>query len=151
MQVMNLPQRPDPSINTPTARGRESSIKIWIALFGAPFAWIAQVSLSEPLAAHACYPFLAPLSEPIWEALPAILAAISLTCLAAALLSGYIVWTLWRRPEHHAAADKSVIGGNEELKRFLVNLSTMSSFIFLVAIIFNICAIWLVPPCSSWF
>ncbi|WP_340123384.1 hypothetical protein [Methylobacter svalbardensis] len=118
-------------------------IKIAVGLFGAPVAWITQLFLSEPLAAHACYPYRMPLTAPIWEGLPVILAIISIACFAVALLSGLVAWTSWRQ------SDAKSVGENRN--RFLVKLSAMSSFIFIVAIIFNICVILLVPPCSSWF
>lgn len=117
-----------------------------IGLFGAPVAWIVQVFLSEPLAAHGCYPYQAPLSAPIWEGLPAMLGAISIACLAVALLSGFVAWGLWRQSE-----GGSVIEAGKGRNRFLAKLSLMSSFIFIIAVIFNICAVLLVPPCSSWF
>ncbi len=150
---MNLFHSHDPSLESPAPRrGQVSTIRIGVGLFGAPAAWLAQFSLSEPLAAHACYPYQAPLSAPIWEGLPVILAAISIACLAAALLSGFIAWTLWRQSERKPAGEGgSAIGAGEGRNRFLVKLSLMSSFIFIVAIIFNICAVLLVPPCSSWF
>ena len=205
---MNLSHNHDPSLEAPVPRrGRVSTIRIAVGLFGAPAAWLAQFSLSEPLAAHACYPYQAPLSAPIWQGLPAILAAISIACFAAALLSGFVAWTSWLQSERKPAGEgRSVIKdsvdlssskpspagegwvrGNQHRKkslflsphpsllpegegahalkstvlstieagesrnRFLVKLSLMSSFIFIVAIIFNIFAVLLVPPCSSWF
>lgn len=141
---MNLTDHQDTSINP----RRTGSISLWIGLIGAPLAWITQLSLSEPLAAHACYPYQAPLSEPIWEWLPAILTAVSLVCLTATLLSGFVAWRWWRRSgtENGLAVD-----GDEHRQRFLASLSLMSCFIFTIAILFNLCAIWLVSPCSSWF
>ncbi|HEY8095320.1 MAG TPA: hypothetical protein VIE65_04395 [Methylobacter sp.] len=122
---------------------RMNTILIWVGLFGAPVAWIAQVFLSEPLAAYACYPHQTPLSAPIWEGVSAILAAISIACFTIALSSGLAAWILWRQ------SDPKSVGENRN--RFLVKLSAMSSLIFTVAIIFNICAVLLVSPCSSWF
>jgi hypothetical protein len=151
---MNLFHDHNSSIEQPPAHHRDqlSTIRTGMGLFGAPAAWVAQFSLSEPLAAHACYPNQAPLSEPIWEGLPVMLAAISIACLAVALLSGFIAWRSWRQFERKSAGvEGSANGPNETRDRFLIKLSLMSSFIFTVAIIFNICAILLVPPCSSWF
>lgn len=142
---MNRSLNHEPSLEP---SGRASTMRIGVGLFGAPVAWIAQLFLSEPLAAHACYPYQTPLPAPIWEGLPAILAAISIVCLAVALLSGFVAWTLWRQSEPKPVGEgRGGIGTN----RFLVKLSAMSSFIFIVAIIFNICAVLLVPPCNSWF
>ena len=150
---MNLFHRHDPSLD-PTAphRAQLGTLRIGVGLFGAPAAWLAQFFISEPLAAHACYPNQAPLSAPIWEGLPAILIAISIACLAAALLSGFVAWSSWRRFEGEPAGEeRSVIETGENRNRFLVKLSLMSSFIFIVAVIFNICAVFLVSPCSPWF
>lgn len=133
--------------------GRRSTRRILLGLFGAPAAWIAQMSLSEPIAAYACYPYQVPLSAPLWVDLPAILAIISLACLAAGLLFGYVAWTSWRRTEHQLArsgSEKHVIEVDEEASRFLAMVAMMSSFIFIVAIVFTGCAILLVSPCSTW-
>ncbi|MDE2366733.1 MAG: hypothetical protein KGM95_07360, partial [Betaproteobacteria bacterium] len=45
---------------------RHPAARTLVGLFGAPAAWVIQVSLSEPLAAYACYPHQAPLSAPLW-------------------------------------------------------------------------------------
>lgn len=138
---MNVLSELDPTKQStaPPYRGI-SALKIMVGLFGAPVLWIAQMALSEPLVSYACYPYHKPLSAPIWEGLPAILAAISIACLAGALLSGFVAWTAWRKLE--------VNGGRT---RFLVKLGLMSSFLFTVAIIFNSCALLLVPLCGTWF
>ena len=150
---MNLSHNHDPFVepsNSP--RGQVSMLRIGIGLFGAPVAWLAQFSLSEPLAAHACYPYHVPVSAPVWQGLPIMLVAISIACFAAGLLSGFVAWNSWRQSERKLPGEEGSIieaGGNRN--RWLIKLSAMSSFIFLVAILFNICAIFLVSPCSSWF
>ncbi|MGZ8173337.1 MULTISPECIES: hypothetical protein [Methylobacter] len=221
---MNRSFNHDPSLEP---SGRMSTMRIGIGLFGAPVAWITQVFLSEPLAAYACYPYRTPLSAPIWERLPVMLATIGIACFTVALLSGLVAWTLWRQydsksvgeegsyinntvnlsntkpspagegwargnqnkgkslfksphpslimpdcPVRHPAGEcKSAPGGfvpegegaqalkstvssvteaGEGRNRFLVKLGAMSSFIFIVATLFNMCAILLVQPCSAW-
>lgn len=130
-----------------------SHYRILVALFGAPAAWVAQMNLSEPLAAYACYPHLVPLSAPLWADLSTILAVISLVCLAAGLLSGYMAGNLWRQADHRLAVIRKeghvfeVEGGQT---RFLAMLGIMSSFIFIAAILFTCCAVFLVSPCSPW-
>jgi hypothetical protein len=150
---MNLFHHSDSAIEPPTPhRGKLSSLRIGVGLFGAPSVWLAQFFISEPLAAHACYPNQAPLSAPIWEGLPAMLIAISIACLAAALLSGFVAWSSWQQFKSESAGEeRSVIETGENRNRFLIKISLMSSFIFTVAVIFNICAVFLVSPCSSWF
>jgi hypothetical protein len=83
------------------------------------------------------------LPAPIWNGLPVMLTTISALCLAAALLSGAAAWLSWRQ----FVAGRLVKAG-EDRNRFLAKLGAASSFIFIVAIIFNICAVLLVPPCS---
>jgi len=47
----------DPSIEAPfSGRNRVSVIWLWLGLLGAPVAWVAQLLLSEPFAAYACFP-----------------------------------------------------------------------------------------------
>ena len=150
---MNLFHRHDPSFeHTTPHRAQPGALRLGVGLFGAPAAWLVQFSLSEPLAAHACYPNQAPLSTPIWEDLPAMMIAISIACLAAALLSGFVAWNSWLQFEDEPAGEeKGVIEPDRSRNRFLLNLSLMSNFIFGIAVIFNICAVLLVSPCSSWF
>lgn len=132
---------------------RRNTRRILLGLLGAPAAWIAQMSLSEPIAAYACYPYQVPLSAPLWVDLPAILAIISLACLAAGLLSGYVALTSWQQTSHQRGGDRNekhateVDGGSS---RFLAMVAMMSSFMFIVAIVFTGCAVLLVSPCSTW-
>lgn len=123
--------------------------KTLLALFGAPSAWFVQMSVSEPLAAYACYPHQVPLSAPLWINFSAILIAISLICLASGLISGYVAW---RVLEKFTQSDfnERINEINEGQTKFLAMLGVMSSVIFIVAILFTACAVLLVSPCSAW-
>ena len=130
-----------------------STYRTLLALFGAPGVWVTQVFLSESIAAYTCYPHQVPLSAPLWVDLPAILAVISLICLAGGLISGYVAWDTWRRTSRRFVGNGTkthileVDGGQT---RFLAMLGIMSSFVFIVAILFTSCAVLLVAPCSAW-
>jgi hypothetical protein len=124
--------------------GRVSALRMLAALFGAPIAWVAQLSLSEPLAAQTCYPYQMPLSEPVWQGLLATLALISGACLAIALLSGFMAWTLCRQTRAPLLEER------DDRAQFLAKLGVMSSFIFTMAVLFTACAVLLVSPCSPW-
>jgi hypothetical protein len=78
---------------------------------------------------------------------------ISLISMVGGLFSGYVAWNLWRQASH----PPSVTGAGEQAlnvdggqTRFLARLGTMSSFVFIIAILFTACAVLLVPPCSAW-
>jgi hypothetical protein len=144
--------------NIPANRGssdRRPIIRTLIALFGAPTAWVLQMSLIEPIAAYACYPHQVPLPAPLWVEFSLILAIISLVCLAAGLLSGYIAWAFWRHTDDTGAAVAGTDHGQGAVadggqNRFLAIIGLMSSSLFIIAIIFTCCAVFLVPPCSAW-
>jgi hypothetical protein len=134
---------------------RRPMIRTLIALFGAPIAWVIQMSLSEPIAAYACYPHQAPLPAPLWVEVSVILGAIGLVCLAAGLLSGYVAWIFWRQADGKAAAvaetnDSRSAVVDEGQDRFLAMTGLLSSSLFVIAIIFTCCAVFLVAPCSAW-
>lgn len=125
--------------------GRISPLRLTVALFGAPVAWIAQLSLDEPLASQSCYPHHVPLPEPLWPWLTVMLAAINGVCLAAGLLSGFVAWRLCRQTGVDLMQDR------EGRTPFLVKLGVMSSFIFIMALLFTGCSVLLVSPCQPWF
>ncbi len=109
------------------------------ALLGAPLAWVLQMSLSEPLAANACHGQAA--LHGFWQALPVALQMLSLVCLVLGLLSCLAARNEWRDARQHPAADAR--------SQFMARLALMSSFTFLVAIVFTACAAFLVMPCKS--
>ena len=121
-----------------------SGLRTILGLFGAPLAWVAQMSLCEPLAARACHPFRASLFAPLWVSLPLTLAAISAACGALALLAGIAAWSMWRRTR-----GRFPLIDDYGRARFLASLAVMSSFIFTIAVFFTSCAIMLVAPCYS--
>jgi len=107
------------------------------------------MSISEPLAAYGCYPHQVPLTAPLWVNLSAILIAISLICLAAGLVSGYVAWDSWRKLAK-SGSNAQVFVVDEGQTQFLAMLGVMSSFIFIAALIFTFCAVLLASPCSAW-
>ncbi len=113
--------------------------RLCIAIIGAPVAWVFQMSISEPLAADACYPHRTPLPMPRWEGLTPLLMVISFVCIVVGVLSGLVAWRSWRQ------------AWPEQPLRFLALLGVMSSFIFIVAILLTTLANLLVSPCHSWF
>ena len=116
-------------------------------------AWVIQMALTQPIAAYACYPHQFPLPAPLWPELPTILGTIGFICLAGALFSGYIALGSWRslgRSPEGALNEQFVLQKDEGQTRFLAMLGMMSSFVFIVAILFNTFAVLLIRSCSAW-
>jgi hypothetical protein len=128
-------------------------VRTLFALFGAPGAWVTQMALTQPIAAYACYPHQFPLPAPLWPGLTAILATIGFVCLTGALFSGYTALTSWRslgRCSKDTLNEQPSIQKDEGQTRFLAMLGLMSSFVFVVAILFNTFAVLSIRSCSAW-
>ncbi|HEX5538815.1 MAG TPA: hypothetical protein VFX01_03410 [Methylophilaceae bacterium] len=143
--------RSSAGVPAPNSHGGTDRLKLLLMLFGAPGAWIAQMAISEPLAAYACYPQQMPLTAPVWNHLLLLLAIVSLLCLAAALACGALAWTTWQRLRHARDATESAGDTGEGRAEFLPKLGVIASQIFIVAILFTSCAVILVEPCQPWF
>ena len=149
--------RPYSNLNSPintfnASHEKNGMLCIWVGVLGAPIAWVVQLLLSLTLASHACYPLQSPISLPIWQDLTAILMTIGLICLAVALLSGLAAWIAWLEYQRRLNSIViAVLQSRSHRNRFLIKSGLMSSFLFIVAILFNLCAILLVSPCSAWF
>jgi hypothetical protein len=140
------------SVSSGGLRDSISSLSLCIGLFGAPIAWIVQFFVVEPLASQACYPHQAPLSAPLLPGLSLLLAAVSIVLLMIAIVCGFVAWRSWQRATSQDQL-KSFSPDNfgSGRTRFLLKLSMMSSLMFITAISFNVLALALVSPCSSWF
>lgn len=144
-------------------RKRVAALKMLVALYGAPLAWVAQMSLSEPLAAQACYPGSRPLLTPAWAPLQMVLAAVSGAALLVALASAFVAWSVWRATSDEADEGKEGAskGGGEERSmgktvdsgagrtRFLAVLGLMSGGLFVAAVLFTALAVLLIAPCAG--
>jgi hypothetical protein len=98
-------------------RGQVSGLRLLVANGGAPLAWLAQMSLSEPLAAQVCFPGNRPLTVPSWPSLQMALLAISGACLLAALASTLTAWSAWRATRNEAKAGPGGEGDEEKKGR----------------------------------
>lgn len=127
----------DPTGPAPEARRPRF---LWL-LFGAcaaPLAWLGQVMLSYGVTAHACYPGDHPVSLTTSGSLFAALLAFDAFALAVCAVGAFVAWRGWC---HARPRD----GRN----RFLALWGLMSSLWFFVAILFNVIASVMVPPCAG--
>lgn len=133
------------------ARRRVPGLRVLAGIAGAPLAWVAQMSLSEPLAAQTCYPGTHPLALPMLPSLRLLLAAISIACLLAALACGAQAWSDWRavRAEQPPEKPEAAVDTGAGRTRFLALLGLMSSALFAAAILFTALAALLIAPCGG--
>lgn len=131
-------------------RFRIGGVRLTAGLFGAPLAWMAQMSSSEPLAAYACYPHQRPLTAPLWSGLSPTLATISLCAFIAGMTCFILTIASWKAVERETGRDAHhTIDIGEGRTKFLVALGLMSGTLFNVAIVFTACAYLLVSPCGG--
>jgi hypothetical protein len=142
---MTQPSHPAPQ------RHRLSRLRMAITLIGAPAAWVALMSVNFIAASYSCYPHRIPLDHPLWPQATVWLNLFSLLCLALGLISGHLAWRNWRATRYETGGEKNhAVTIGEGRTRFLALLGLMSSSLFIAAILFTLCAIWLVSPCKPW-
>lgn len=131
-------------------RGQVRGLRLLIGLCGAPLAWVAQMSLSEPLSAQTCYPASHPLASPLWPSAHALLLVVSAVCLLAGCVATVVAWQAWRSTRHETtsnAADAMHSGSGRT--RFLALMGVMTSAMFVAAIIFSALGATLMSACGS--
>jgi hypothetical protein len=136
---------------TPPATPPAFMRHVLIGLLLAPGAWLAQMVMTETLAAQSCYPVDQPLSSPALPWMHPALVAISALCLAAGVFGALTAWRNMRRLD----AAKEGVPDDASSKRsglevFLTRVAAMCSALFLFALIATDIALALVSPCRWW-
>jgi hypothetical protein len=127
------------------------TVRIWAGLIGPPLAWIIQMMSSEGMASHACYPHDAPLAAPLFAHLSAMVIVVDILSLLMGLGCSWITLGEWRNTAKSPGSDGAhSIEGGRTRRGFLVMLSALSCFIFVISILFTSFAVLLVEPCKSW-
>ncbi|MFM0006882.1 hypothetical protein PQR57_38695 [Paraburkholderia dipogonis] len=125
--------------------------RMLVGLLVPPCAWLAQMVITETLAAQSCYPFDQPLSSPALPWMRPALVAVSALCLAAGVFGALTARRNVRRLE---AANEGASGGigqrRSGLDAFLTRIAAMCSALFLFALIATDIALALVSPCKWW-
>lgn len=113
---------------------------LWL-LFGAsaaPLAWLGQMMLAYAITAKACYPADHPVTPGTAAPLFVVLMLFDVVALAACASGGLVSWRAWRQGRRGSGHG-----------RFLALWGLMSSLWFAAAILFNVVASLMVPPCLS--
>ena len=131
-----------PAFHDPVGPAPETrSVRFHWLLFGvgaAPLFWAGQVMLAYGVTAYACYPGDHPVALADAGGLRLVLLLFDGVALAGCGAGALVSWRLWPRVEHGPGRN-----------RFLALWGLLSSLGFLVAILFNIIASLMVPPCQG--
>jgi hypothetical protein len=145
-------RHPAPERNqvTPTA--------LWFGFLAGPAAWTIQTLVNLPVASHACYPQLEPLSTPIFG-VRGVAFAVSILAVLVCAFATFVSFRAWTRTraEHQAntgagtshAQSAALLETGEGRTRFMAASGLMVSTVFLLVTIVNTVSIFLVSPCAS--
>lgn len=127
------------------SRHRVGLLALGFGIVGAPLAWNTELLVGSALSGHQCYPRNLPLPVPLWAGTGEVLLAMSLVALALGVAAAWVSWHSWTRTREEKPG--SAHGGNGRT-RFMALSGLLTSGLFLVALVFTIAAVALVPLCS---
>jgi hypothetical protein len=130
-------------------RHRVSAYEMLFAVWGAGAAWIVQLIVDYGLAAHRCYPDDTPVISPDvpgWSY--PVLLALNLVAIVTAAAAGIVARRIWHRTkDEHGGSTHHLLTAGEGRTRFLAMCGQLAGLGFLVAILFDTVAIYMVPRC----
>ena len=141
------------------SRDRVGLTALWFGLFAGPLAWTLQSLTNYSLAAHSCFPNIFPLSAPALGGLRGIAFGVSLAALALCIAGAAVAYRDWSRTraEHHGASGKGadhshgagLLETGEGRTRFMAVAGIITSTTFLIVVVSNTIAIFVVTPCQG--
>jgi len=124
-----------------------------VLLFGiaaAPLAWDAQILFSSALSGFICYPHASPLAVPLWGGSRSLMLAVSVIGIVIAIAAGLISWRSWRQTRaERPGSFHHLLEIGEGRTRFMATVGMLTSVLFLIALVFGVTVICLVPACGG--
>ncbi len=131
-------------------RHRVSAALMLFAVAGAGGAWLIQLIVDYGLAAHRCFPADKPLlatNLPGGWSYPVLL-ALNILAIVTAVAASIAARQIWRRTkDEHDSSTHHLLAAGEGRTRFLAMCGQLAGLGFLVAILFDTVAIYMVPRC----
>lgn len=127
-------------------RQRVGMLALGFGIVGAPLAWNIELLAGAALSGHQCFPRYLPLAVPLWTGTWGFLLATSVVAIVMGIAAGLVAWRSWRRTRDEKPGS---VHGGEGRTRFMAMCGLLSSGLFLVALVFTLAAIVLVPLCSG--
>lgn len=117
-------------------------------LIAAPMAWIVSQIACSVLAQQACFPRTEPLADPAFSGVHAAAAGVMAGAIAVGASAAFVAFRNWRKTEHEPAGDpRSLLEVGEGRSRFMAFAGLLGSLGFVLATLFSIPAVLLVPAC----
>jgi len=148
----------EPSQHPAPSRNKVGRFGLWFGLFGGPAAWTLQTLINLPLASHACFPQLEPLSSPVVESVRGLAFTVGTLSVIVCILAVGVAWRTWSRTreEHQGSSGAGATHTNltalletgEGRTRFMAQSGLMTSMLFLLVTVVNTITIFIVPPCA---
>lgn len=127
-------------------RYRIGLLALAFGVAAAPLAWNIELLIGTALTGHQCYPGYMPLASPTWSGTWWFLLTLSLAAIVVGIAGALVSWRSWARThDEHASAAHSGEGRN----RFLALCGMLTSGLFLIALLFTLAVVLMVPICSG--
>ncbi|MEO8936888.1 MAG: hypothetical protein ABI277_10915 [Burkholderiaceae bacterium] len=124
-------------------------VRLFAGMVIAPLAWALQVLTGYALAAHACYPTDAALSQPTLPHLRAIVAGVSVSLWILLLIGCAVAWSNWKATRPHSdVGPHRIIQSGEGRPRFMALCGLIVSGLFAIVLLFTSVGIIWVPGCG---
>jgi hypothetical protein len=118
------------------------------AVVGSPAAWSLEMLVSFPLAAHACFPKDEPILSPSIPGLSGILAGVAIAVFLVGLLAAAASVACWGRTRNErSGAAHHLVEIGEGRTRFIALCGMITSVGFMIALSFEVTALYLVRSC----
>lgn len=127
-------------------RHRVGLLALGFGIVGAPLAWDIELLAGVALSGRQCYPSDSPLAIPMWEGTWWFLLTMSFIAIAVGLFAALVAWRNWQRT--HDESPKDAYSGDGRT-RFMALCGLLSSGLFLVALVFTMAILFLVPLCNG--
>jgi hypothetical protein len=140
-------------------RERVPLAALWFGLAGGPVAWSIQTLVSLPVAAHACFPRLTPLSSPAFGGVRGVVFLLGVMAFGVSALATWVAWRTWShtRQEQQGASGEgarhresvAALETGEGRTRFMALAGLMTSIVFLLVTASHAAMLFLVAPCAA--
>jgi hypothetical protein len=127
-------------------RHRVGLLALCFGIVGAPLAWSIELLTGSALTGHQCFPRYLPRVLPMWAGTWGFLLGMSIAAFVLAIAAVLVAWRSWQRTSDEKPGSAH---GGEGRTRFMAMSGLICSGLFLLALLFTLAVILLVPLCGG--